>query len=131
MGYGRVIEFVVESAVIYLVVLAVYIPLSIQGSNAVAYPQSLVAQLTVGYSTRTNPPHTDVTQGMAPTLLVARVAFGLSRPNTTWQGESGDSTRIGFRGKGNSTSEQPNTIVLSSVSRSDYGGTKFEEIQDI
>jgi hypothetical protein len=48
MGYGRVIEVVVESAAIYLVVLAVYIPLSIQGSVAVAYPQALVAQLTVG-----------------------------------------------------------------------------------
>ncbi|KAJ6559677.1 hypothetical protein B0H19DRAFT_1260380 [Mycena capillaripes] len=111
MKYGRVIEMVVESAALYLVALVVYIPLSIHGSANVAYPQALVAQLT----------------GVAPTLLVARVAFGLSRPNTTWQGES---TIIAFRGNGSSTSEQPNTIVLSSVSRSEYSGTKFEAIHD-
>jgi len=115
LGYDRIIEFVVESAAIYLVVLAVYIPLSIQGSVAVAYPQALVAQLT----------------GIAPTLLVARVAFGLARPDTTWQGESANSGRISFRGDGNSTSEQPNPIALSPVPRSEYGGTKFEEIHDV
>ncbi|KAJ6572807.1 hypothetical protein DFH09DRAFT_1460813 [Mycena vulgaris] len=112
MGYGRVIEMVVESAALYLVALVVYIPLSVQGSADVAYLQALVAQLT----------------GMAPTLLVARVAFGLSRPDATWQAES---TMIAFRGNGNSTSEQPSTIVLSSVSRSDHSGTKFEAIHDV
>ncbi|KAJ6545197.1 hypothetical protein B0H19DRAFT_1266662 [Mycena capillaripes] len=114
MGYGHVIEMVVESAALYFVALVVYIPLSIQGLANVAYPQALVAQLT----------------GMAPTLLVARVAFGLSRPDTTWQGQ-GDSTVLAFRGNGNSTSEQPSTIVLSSISRSEYSGTKFEAIHDV
>ncbi|KAJ7742516.1 hypothetical protein B0H14DRAFT_3607954 [Mycena olivaceomarginata] len=112
MGYDRVIEMVVESAALYLVALVVYIPLSVQGSANVAYPQSLVAQLT----------------GMAPTLLVARVAFGLSRPDTTWQGKS---TMIAFRGNENSTSEQPSAIVLSNVSRSDHSGNKFEAIHDV
>ncbi|KAJ6559712.1 hypothetical protein B0H19DRAFT_1260411 [Mycena capillaripes] len=115
MKYGRVIEMVVESAALYLVALVVYIPLSIQGSANVAYPQALVAQLT----------------GMAPTLLVARVAFGLSRPDTTWQAPATESTIIAFRGNGSSTSEQPNTIVLSSVSRSEYSGTKFEAMHDV
>ncbi|KAJ6542384.1 hypothetical protein DFH09DRAFT_1174137 [Mycena vulgaris] len=107
MGYGRVIEM---------------------GLANVAYPQALVAQLTVGCLTRTALPHPEVAQGMAPTLLVARVAFGLSRPDTTWQGGS---TMIAFRGNGNSTSEQPSTIVLSNVSRSDHSGTKFEAIHDV
>ncbi|KAJ6522901.1 hypothetical protein B0H19DRAFT_1085947 [Mycena capillaripes] len=128
MGYGRVIEMVVESAALYLVALVVYIPLSVLGLANVAYPQALVAQLTVGCLTRSNLPHTEVAQGMAPTLLVARVAFGLSRPDTTWQGES---KMIAFRENGNSTSEQPNTIVLSSVSRSDHSGTKLEAIHDV
>ncbi|KAJ6528916.1 hypothetical protein B0H19DRAFT_1083255 [Mycena capillaripes] len=114
MGYGHVMEIVVESAALYLVALVVCIPLSVHSLANVAYPQALVAQLTVGCLTRTNLPHTEVTQGMPPTLLVARVAFGLSRPDTTWQGQ--DSTVIAFRRNGNSTSEQPSTIVLSSIS---------------
>ncbi|KAJ6554722.1 hypothetical protein B0H19DRAFT_1294700 [Mycena capillaripes] len=128
MKYGRVIEMVVESAALYLVALVVYIPLSIRGEANVAYPQALVAQLTVGCLTRTNLPHTEVAQGITPTLLVARVAFGLAHPDTTWHGES---TMSAFCANGNSTSEQPSTIFLSSVSRSEHSGTKFEAIHDV
>ncbi|KAJ7752666.1 hypothetical protein B0H16DRAFT_1723589 [Mycena metata] len=113
MGYDRVVEVIVESAVLYLVTLCVYIPLSVQGmANVSYYPQALVAQLT----------------GIAPTLLVARVAFGLSRPEATWQS---DSAGHAFRRGGNSTSGQQSTIVLTTVSRSEHTGTKFEAIHDV
>ncbi|KAJ7752649.1 hypothetical protein B0H16DRAFT_1887204 [Mycena metata] len=104
-GYDRVLEVIVESAALYLVALCVYIPLSIKGLANVSYPQALVAQLT----------------GIAPTLLVARVAFGLSRPDATWQGAGHTSRR-----SGNSTSGQQSTIVLTTVSHSDHTGNKFE-----
>ncbi|KAJ7195108.1 hypothetical protein GGX14DRAFT_404248 [Mycena pura] len=108
-GYWRIIEMVVESAAIYLVALIVFLPLQVQGAFNSAYPQVVVAQMV----------------GMAPTLLVARVAFGLARPDRTWQGESAP---IAFRGYGGSASEQPSTIVLSSRSRSDFSATKPDGI---
>ncbi|KAJ7752655.1 hypothetical protein B0H16DRAFT_1887207 [Mycena metata] len=104
-GYDRVVEVIVESAALYLVALCIYIPLSIQGLANVLYPQALVAQLT----------------GIAPTLLVARVAFGLSRPEPTWEGAGHTSRR-----SGNSTSGQQSTIVLATISHTDHTGTKFE-----
>ncbi|KAJ7725705.1 hypothetical protein B0H16DRAFT_1471733 [Mycena metata] len=112
MGYDRVVEVVVESAVLYLVALVVYIPLSVLGMANVSYPQSLVAQLT----------------GIAPTLLVARVAFGLSRPEATWQGASAG---YAFRRNGNTTSGEQSTIVLTTVSHANHTGTKFEAMHDV
>ncbi|KAJ7174397.1 hypothetical protein C8R46DRAFT_1214608 [Mycena filopes] len=66
--YGRVIEIVVESAVLYSVTLIVFLPFLVRGSYDDGYVQAIVAQMT----------------GMAPTLIVARVSFGLARPDETW-----------------------------------------------
>ncbi|KAJ7449064.1 hypothetical protein B0H11DRAFT_2247368 [Mycena galericulata] len=70
-GYRAVIEIVVESALLYSAALVVYIALlfdSATGNND-RYAQAILIEMT----------------GIAPTLIVARVSFGLARPSTSWQ----------------------------------------------
>ncbi|KAJ7118120.1 hypothetical protein C8R44DRAFT_549363, partial [Mycena epipterygia] len=67
-GYGRVIEIIVESAGLYCAVLIIFIPFLIRASANDGYPQAVLAQVT----------------GLAPTLIIARVSFGLARPESTW-----------------------------------------------
>ncbi|KAJ6568676.1 hypothetical protein B0H19DRAFT_1256401 [Mycena capillaripes] len=70
-GYGAVIEMVVESAFLYSANLVVYIAL-LYGSGTTdndGYAQAVLIEMT----------------GIAPTLIVARVSFGLSRPSTSWR----------------------------------------------
>ncbi|KAJ7613503.1 hypothetical protein FB45DRAFT_759174 [Roridomyces roridus] len=69
-GYTRVIEIIVESAFLYSVTLIVFLPYLVESSIDDGYPQVVLAQMT----------------GIAPTLIVARVTFGLARPDETWQG---------------------------------------------
>ncbi|KAJ7256411.1 hypothetical protein C8J57DRAFT_1344644 [Mycena rebaudengoi] len=71
-GYGRVIEIVVESALLYSVTLIIFLPFLIRGADEQGIVQSFIAQMT----------------GIAPTLIVARVSFGLARPDETWQAPS-------------------------------------------
>ncbi|KAJ7779391.1 hypothetical protein DFH07DRAFT_950456 [Mycena maculata] len=68
-GYVRLIEIIVESALLYSVALAVLLPYLVRNSADSAYPQAVVAQIT----------------GMAPTLIVARISLGFARPEETWQ----------------------------------------------
>ncbi|KAF7372818.1 hypothetical protein MSAN_00487800 [Mycena sanguinolenta] len=63
-GYGRVIEVVVESAILYSVSLVVFLPFLVKGSTNDGYPQAVL--------------------GIAPTLIVARVSLGIARPDATW-----------------------------------------------
>ncbi|KAF7344824.1 hypothetical protein MVEN_01643700 [Mycena venus] len=68
-GYNLVIEIIVESALLYSVAMAVYLPLLVRPSSNYRYAQAVVAQVT----------------GISPTLIVARVTLGLARPAETWQ----------------------------------------------
>ncbi|KAF7334529.1 hypothetical protein MVEN_02282700 [Mycena venus] len=70
-GYRAVIEMVVESALLYSITLVVYIVLLFgpDTSNNDGYAQAILIQMT----------------GIAPTLIVARVSFGLARPSSSWQ----------------------------------------------
>ncbi|KAJ7275984.1 hypothetical protein C8J57DRAFT_1505286 [Mycena rebaudengoi] len=68
-GYSRIIEIVVESALLYSIAMAIFLPLLVTDSSNDAYAQAVVGQIT----------------GLAPTLIVARVTFGLARPDETWQ----------------------------------------------
>ncbi|KAJ7161988.1 hypothetical protein C8R43DRAFT_1123692 [Mycena crocata] len=70
-GYRSVIEMVVESAFLYSVNLIVYIALLFgdPNNNYDGYAQAVLIQMT----------------GIAPTLIVARVSFGLARPSSSWQ----------------------------------------------
>ncbi|KAJ6602797.1 hypothetical protein DFH09DRAFT_1125538 [Mycena vulgaris] len=70
-GYRAIVEMVVESALLYSATLAVYIALlyGADTSNNDGYAQAILIQMT----------------GIAPTLIVARVSFGLARPSSSWQ----------------------------------------------
>ncbi|KAJ6500990.1 hypothetical protein DFH09DRAFT_1375855 [Mycena vulgaris] len=96
MGYGRVVEMVVESAMLYSVTLIIFLPLLVTESSNDGYAQAVVAQMT----------------GIAPTLIVARVTFGLARPDETWQG------RVTFMESSRSTLPRAN-ISLSRIHRFD------------
>lgn len=98
-GYRRVIEVVVESAVLYSVSLIIFLPLLVAESLEDGYAQAVVVQMT----------------GIAPTLIVARVSLGLSRPDGTWGApQSTLQSSLGFARR--SGSELPNGhIGLSPV----------------
>ncbi|KAF7332487.1 hypothetical protein MKEN_00130800 [Mycena kentingensis (nom. inval.)] len=66
--YSKAIEIIVESAVLYSITLIVFLPLMVQGSSKNAWPQTVLTQMT----------------GFAPTLILARVSFGLSRSAEGW-----------------------------------------------
>ncbi|KAJ7487311.1 hypothetical protein B0H11DRAFT_2278875 [Mycena galericulata] len=70
-GYRTVIEMVVESALLYSAALIMYIAILFGPAtkNNAAYAQTILIEMT----------------GIAPTLIVARVSFGLARPNASWQ----------------------------------------------
>ncbi|KAJ7751520.1 hypothetical protein DFH07DRAFT_826319 [Mycena maculata] len=110
-GYGHIIEIVVESAALYSVSLIVFLPFLVSGSFADGYPEAVVAQMT----------------GMAPTLIVARVTFGLARPDASWGGPT-TSLIIGM----SSRSQHPNSnIVFSndSIIPSDSATLKADDMQ--
>ncbi|KAJ6501003.1 hypothetical protein DFH09DRAFT_1444763 [Mycena vulgaris] len=77
MGYGRVVEMVVESAMLYSVTLIIFLPLLVTESSNDGYAQAVVAQMTSNHIL------TCSLWGIAPTLIVARVTFGLARPDET------------------------------------------------
>ncbi|KAJ7463823.1 hypothetical protein B0H11DRAFT_2019058 [Mycena galericulata] len=91
-GYRAVIEMVVESAFLYSATLIVYIALLFNSTNNDnnGYAQAVLIEMT----------------GIAPTLIVARVSFGLSRPSSSWQ-------RTTKRGA-DSISNTTNTIRFAS-----------------
>ncbi|KAJ7629081.1 hypothetical protein FB45DRAFT_919950, partial [Roridomyces roridus] len=98
-GYTRVIEVMVESALLYSVALIVYLPYftNLNTANDV-YPNGVVAQMT----------------GIAPTLIVARVTFGLARPDESWKGPM---STLRFRGRGGSSvNPETNSFALSGSS---------------
>ncbi|KAJ7019877.1 hypothetical protein C8F04DRAFT_1242381, partial [Mycena alexandri] len=70
-GYRAIVEMVVESALLYSITLIIYIVLLLgpADSNNDGYAQAILIQMT----------------GIAPTLIVARVSFGLARPSSSWQ----------------------------------------------
>ncbi|KAJ7905895.1 hypothetical protein B0H13DRAFT_1620047 [Mycena leptocephala] len=71
-GYGQLVEMTVESAVLYSVTLVVFLPFLVQASFNDGYPEAILAQMT----------------GIAPTLIIARVSFGYSRPVESWKGQT-------------------------------------------
>ncbi|KAJ7452739.1 hypothetical protein B0H11DRAFT_283304 [Mycena galericulata] len=92
-GYRQVIEMTVESAALYSATLVVFLPFLVRQSFNNGYPQAVLAQMT----------------GIAPTLIVARVSFGLARPNESWQAQT---SPIQFE----ATPEEPHTSInLSNI----------------
>ncbi|PBK91762.1 hypothetical protein ARMGADRAFT_186315 [Armillaria gallica] len=79
-AYRGIVEILVESALLYAVSLILFIVLIARGGAASAYPQII-------YITTT---------GIAPTLIVARVASGQARPNDNWQASNVSALQFGL-----------------------------------
>ncbi|KAJ7087065.1 hypothetical protein C8R44DRAFT_893236 [Mycena epipterygia] len=104
-GYGRVIEIVVESAALYCIVLIIFLPFLIRGSDNDGYPQAILVQMT----------------GIGPTLIVARVSFGLARPDHNWNGTSNLNSSILIR------SHDPSRTQVELASRNPGATTVSSE----
>nr|GAT45016.1 predicted protein [Mycena chlorophos] len=81
-SYRAIIEMIVESAALYTVLLIAFIATG--PSNITdGYPQTILGPMTV-FSIYTVMLVAHYSKGIAPTLIVCRVALGLSRPDSTW-----------------------------------------------
>ncbi|KAF8988496.1 hypothetical protein BDQ17DRAFT_1257637, partial [Cyathus striatus] len=66
--FKGVVEAIVESSVLYTLITIVYLPMTAVDSFDNFYPQAILVHAT----------------GMIPTLIIARVALGYARPNSSW-----------------------------------------------
>ncbi|KAK0466025.1 uncharacterized protein EV420DRAFT_1636594 [Desarmillaria tabescens] len=92
-AYRRAIEILVESSTLYSVALILYVALFAHNGWSANY---LVSVATVS-------------RGIAPTLIVGRVAAGHARPDDSWQGSVMSSLRFG--GNQIPTSSRGSTIA--------------------
>ncbi|KAJ7783378.1 hypothetical protein B0H14DRAFT_2400800 [Mycena olivaceomarginata] len=106
-GYSRVIEVVVESALLYSVAMAIFLPLLVRNSSNDAYAQAVVGQVT----------------GIAPTLIVARVTLGFARPSETWQ----TPTTVFSTRSGHGTTLPANSYLTRVATGSATGSDAYEK----
>ncbi|KAJ7478083.1 hypothetical protein FB451DRAFT_1556914 [Mycena latifolia] len=98
-GYGRVIEIIIESAALYCVIIT--LPFTLRNNANVGYPEVILGQVT----------------GIGPTLIVARVSFGLAQPDDAWKGRSNPNSTIRFRMQSHPSTHVnlPNTQGINSL----------------
>ncbi|PBK95117.1 hypothetical protein ARMGADRAFT_1077889 [Armillaria gallica] len=89
-GYRLIIELIIESAALLSVILIIYMATYARGAYASIYVDVIAASI----------------RGIAPTLLVGRVASGHSRPDDAWKGSVLSSLHFGTR---NHTQTQAST----------------------
>ncbi|KAK0448508.1 hypothetical protein EV421DRAFT_1463348 [Armillaria borealis] len=80
-GYRSIIEIIIESAALLSIILIIYMVTYARGAYASIYVDAIAASI----------------RGIAPTLLVGRVASGHSRPDDTWKGSALSSLHFGTR----------------------------------
>ncbi|KAK0458440.1 uncharacterized protein EV420DRAFT_355565 [Desarmillaria tabescens] len=88
-AYRNLIEIVVESSALYSAVLIVYIIFVFQDEIGGEYLD----------------PIAEFIRGVAPTLLVGRIASGLSRPDDAWKGSVLSSLQFGSRRRAHTDTE--------------------------
>ncbi|KAK0502756.1 hypothetical protein EDD18DRAFT_1134972 [Armillaria luteobubalina] len=98
-AYRNVIEIIVESAALYSIMLIVYIIFTFQDEVGSEYLD----------------PISEFIRGVAPTLLVGRVAAGHSRPDDSWKGSVISSLRFGT---GRRTQPSTETSAEEDLTRS-------------
>jgi len=90
--FRAIMEIVIESAALYSIVLIFYIAFSLSPESTAIIPDVILSQIT----------------GLAPTLMVARITFGLARPtdsHISWNGTF-STLRFGSRAHARSISDQ-------------------------
>ncbi|KAG7442562.1 uncharacterized protein BT62DRAFT_375447 [Guyanagaster necrorhizus] len=90
-SYRAIVEIVIESAALLSIILIIYMVTYARGAYAAIYVDSIAANI----------------RGIAPTLIVGRVASGHSRPDETWEGSAISSLHFGTR---NHTRTHINTL---------------------
>ncbi|KAK0479659.1 hypothetical protein IW261DRAFT_1593635 [Armillaria novae-zelandiae] len=86
-AYRHTLEILVESSALYSIALILYIVFDVQGSVLFSYFDSLAA----------------FTRGIAPTLVMGRVAAGHARPDDSWKGSVMSSLHFGGHHEGSTT----------------------------
>ncbi|KAK0465682.1 hypothetical protein IW261DRAFT_1613391 [Armillaria novae-zelandiae] len=84
--YRNAIEILIQSSALYSVFLIFFVPLEFRGDRAAPYIDAL----------------SGIARGIAPTLLVGRVAAGHARSDDSWQGSTMSSLHFGTSGSQNS-----------------------------
>ncbi|KAK0493369.1 hypothetical protein EDD18DRAFT_1406405 [Armillaria luteobubalina] len=77
--YRGVIEILIESALLYAISLILWMAFLLGRYTESNYPEMIYVSIT----------------GIAPTLIVGRVASGQARPNDSWKSSSGSTIRFG------------------------------------
>ncbi|KAK0207464.1 hypothetical protein IW262DRAFT_1302679 [Armillaria fumosa] len=80
-GYRSIVEIIVESAALLSIILIIYIATYARGVYMEIYIDAITASI----------------RGIAPTLIVGRVASGHSRPDDAWRGSVLSSLHFGTR----------------------------------
>ncbi len=116
--YRGVVEVIVESAALYSIILIIYISLNVRDEHCAAYTDAIGASIKVGFCLlRLGETNELDTQGIAPTLLVGRVAAGHARPNDSWKESHLSWTSLRF-GHASSSPTQISTLGGVSDTRS-------------
>ncbi|KAK0234194.1 hypothetical protein IW262DRAFT_1452731 [Armillaria fumosa] len=105
-AYRHIVEVLVESSALYSIFLILYMVFDAQDPPALAYFDVLAG----------------ITRGVAPTLLVGRVAAGYSRPDDSWRGSViSHSLRFGTRSGGQSQQDSMMSDDLEAQRERDGG----------
>ncbi len=112
--YRGVVEVIVESAALYSTILIIYISLNARNELCSVYADAITCSIKVGYRLlRLGKANEPDTQGIAPTLLVGRVAAGHARPNDSWKESRLSWTSLRF---GHASSSPAQISTLGSIS---------------
>ncbi|KAK0184160.1 hypothetical protein F5146DRAFT_1125896 [Armillaria mellea] len=110
-GYRAVIEIVVESAALFSIVMVLEIATYARGSYAAIYLDIVAASI----------------RGIAPTLIVGRVASGHSRPDDTWKESALSSLHFGARNHSQTQASTQYSDQRDTTSRLQDGNAQLEE----
>ncbi len=113
--YQRVIEMLVESALLYSAMIVALLVLEVHNEIAAVYAKELASTIRVCLIRFQVYLCQYFFQGMAPTILVGRVAVGHARPDDSWS-ENTSTSSLQFRSH---SSSQSNSLEASAGSESD------------
>ncbi|KAK0445596.1 uncharacterized protein EV420DRAFT_919928 [Desarmillaria tabescens] len=99
-SYRGVVEVIVESAALYSASTIVYMAFVARNELTGAYPNVINASI----------------KGIAPTLIVGRVASGHARPDDTWKGSVLSSLHFGARSQAPKNTQGEGTRTVTFVS---------------
>ncbi|KAK0227611.1 hypothetical protein IW262DRAFT_1454755 [Armillaria fumosa] len=113
-GYRGIIEILVESALLYAISLIFWLAFLLGSYTVSFYPEMIYVSITVRPSFPAVAQTLMPLKGIAPTLIVGRVASGQARPNDNWKSSSVSAIQFGGRSVPQSESVPPAEGTLSN-----------------